>query len=419
MASEYVNTVMVTQKTLARLENELMMVKFVTREFDDKFAVEGDKFGVTLNIRKPVYYKGRDGNAFRPEDTIETTVPLTINQPTGWDNEIPDMEMKFTVDRWMERYGNGAASIIANKIDTRLNLRIAQLSQSVGILGTDPTSVGLYATAKATLTNLGVPRTELCALISPFQEVNALGFQSNLFNPQTDIAKQYETGTMSTGTPLGMKWTMGQNVPVQTSGAYAGTPIVASLGAVGADGTTNTVNLSGLTNNITGWALAGDIIGFAGSLATNQASHNNTTQLKQFRVVSNVNSDGGGLGTVTIDPPMNPATDSAYQNVSALPAVNAAVFMYGQGAATQSQVASKTGSLGSVFHKAAFAFAAVPLGLPQEGVKSQQVRNERLGIAMRYMRGFDIRSNSNLTRFDVACGDALLQGQFGIRVCGS
>ncbi|HLG97163.1 MAG TPA: hypothetical protein VKX49_12700 [Bryobacteraceae bacterium] len=48
MANELLNPVAILQESLMRWENNLVFAKQVNREFDDRFAVPGDKIGLTV-----------------------------------------------------------------------------------------------------------------------------------------------------------------------------------------------------------------------------------------------------------------------------------------------------------------------------------------------------------------------------------
>ena len=45
MANELLNPVALTKESLMRWENNLVMAKFVDRQFSDSFALEGEKIG--------------------------------------------------------------------------------------------------------------------------------------------------------------------------------------------------------------------------------------------------------------------------------------------------------------------------------------------------------------------------------------
>lgn len=68
---------------LLRWENNAVAAKFVNRDYDDKFAVPGDKIGFTYNARVPVRFRGRMGDGIRPEAIVETVVPITIDKLWG------------------------------------------------------------------------------------------------------------------------------------------------------------------------------------------------------------------------------------------------------------------------------------------------------------------------------------------------
>ncbi len=82
-------------------------------------------------------------------------------------------------------------------------------------------------------------------------------------------------------------------------GAGGGTPIVA-----GADQTGSTLDISGAPNSITNWLRDGDIIQLAGKQLVYDAA-------------ANINTDGSGLATITIHPPIfegdSPANGAAVE----------------------------------------------------------------------------------------------------------
>lgn len=46
MANELLNPVVIVADSMVRLENQTTMMKFVNREFDDRFAVPNEKAGL-------------------------------------------------------------------------------------------------------------------------------------------------------------------------------------------------------------------------------------------------------------------------------------------------------------------------------------------------------------------------------------
>ena len=82
-------------------------------------------------------------------------------------------------------------------------------------------------------------------------------------------------------------------------GAGGGTPVVN-----GANQTGSTINISGLPNNLTGWARAGDMLGIGGQLVM---------------VTASVNSNGSGQAAVSIVPPQRVAPSNGSAIVVAAP----------------------------------------------------------------------------------------------------
>ena len=52
MANSLLTIDMITRKSLAILENNLVLSRNINRQYDDSFAVEGAKIGSSLRIRR-------------------------------------------------------------------------------------------------------------------------------------------------------------------------------------------------------------------------------------------------------------------------------------------------------------------------------------------------------------------------------
>ena len=83
------------------------------------------------------------------------------------------------------------------------------------------------------------------------------------------------------------------------TGTGGGTPVVNGAGQTGA-----TINISGLPNSLTGWALPGDMLGIGGELKM---------------VTASVDSNGSGQATVNVEPPQRVAPANGSAIVTAAP----------------------------------------------------------------------------------------------------
>ena len=72
----------ITQEALMVLENECVFADGVTKDYDDRFAVDGAKIGATINVRRPARFIGTTGPNLNIEDFNETYVPvILVNSP--------------------------------------------------------------------------------------------------------------------------------------------------------------------------------------------------------------------------------------------------------------------------------------------------------------------------------------------------
>ena len=59
MSNQLLTISMITNEALRILTNQLVFTRAVSRQYDDKFAIEGAKIGTTINLRKPPRYNTR------------------------------------------------------------------------------------------------------------------------------------------------------------------------------------------------------------------------------------------------------------------------------------------------------------------------------------------------------------------------
>ena len=276
----------------------------------------------------------------------------------------------------------------------------------VGTAGTTPNALLTYLGARVKLQNEGVPADTYAAVINPIAQATIVDALKGLFNSQPELAAQYKEGNM--GMAAGFKWSMDQNVGVQTIGALGGTPLV------------NGASQSGSTLVTDGWTAAaatrlnvGDVFTIANVFAVNPQNRQSTGQLRQFVVTALGVSDGSGNMTISISPSIvgpNGTTATQYQNVDSLPADNAALTIYGSANAVTPQ--------NLVFHRDAFAFASADLDLPNGVDMARRVSSKQVGMSLRLVRAYDINSDRFPCRFDLLGGWATIRPEFACRVAG-
>jgi hypothetical protein len=356
-----------------------------------------------LNIRKPVRFVGRVGQALQLEDLTETSVPLTLTTQRGVDFVVTTQDLALSIDDFSERFVVPNIANVANFIDFDGMSQYINVYNEIGTPGTIPNAALTYLQAGQRLDEEAAPRDNLRALvISPAMQAVIIDTLKGLFHSADRIEEQYEKGTIGLG--LGFKWSMDQNCRTQTVGAQGGTPVVNAANQTG-----NSITSSGWSNS-TQVLNAGDVITFASVFAVNPQSKQSTGYLRQFVVTQNVTSNGSGVATIPIQGPggLGIVTAGPFQTVTASPANNASITVNGAGGTTSSR--------GLAFHRDAFtaAFADLPLvgGVDMCG----RVSDKQLGVSLRVVRAYDINMDRLPLRSDVLYGWQTIYPELACRV---
>lgn len=400
MANQLLTIGQVTREALDVLENNLTFTKFIRHDFDDQYGIAGAKIGTVLNIRKPPRYVGRVGQGLQLEDATETQVPLTLTTQRGVDIAFSTADLKLSIDDFADRFIKPGIASVANNIDLDGMQQYLKVYNTIGTPGTVPNALLTYLTAGQRLDEEATPRDDQrSVVISPAMQAVIVDALKGLFQSSSDIAEQYEKGTM--GKVIGFKWSMDQNTPTQTIGALGGTPTVNAGGQTGASLVTN------------GWTAAaatrlnqGDVFTIAGVFAVNPQSRQSTGSLRNFVATSAAASDGSGNMTIQISPSI--VTSGPFQTVTASPAASAPITVYG--------AANTVTPQGLAFHKDAFVIASADLPLVEGVDKCQRVRSKQLGFSLRMIRAYDINTDRLPCRTDVLYGHQTLYPELACRV---
>lgn len=415
MADNLITSTVILNKTMQVLHNESAFLGAINTEFNDEFAKKGMKAGATVYPRRPVQFRVRDGATASLQDVNETSVAVTVEPEFGIDFDFTEFDRTLSVDDFSKRYMMPAGKRLATELDTRIATRFYQsVANWSGTAGTTPSTALSMLKAAAILDDVACPRDGLrTASLNPLAMAYMVDGLKGLLNDGGIIGKQTKTGLLQTN--LGMDFQMSQNVPTHTVGPLGGTPLVdgANQGTTTAVVTENpyAATTSLLTKGWTAAAAArltkGDVVTLAGVYAVNLENKNVLPYLKQFVVTANVSSTAGGAGTLILSPAIIAA--GAYQNVSALPADNAAVTVV-------TGTASTAYPQNMIFHKDAFTMVTVAMDVPNGMDMAEQITYE--GVNLRFVRGYDITNNKRISRFDLMAGFGALRPEWAVRVTG-
>ena len=164
MSNQLVTCSIIAKEALAVLENMLGFSANVNRDWASEYTSNmsrGYAPGQTINIKRPPRYTYRSGRVAAPQATIETTVPLTLQQG-GTDLSFTSIERTLSLKQ-LENKLQAAMATVANEID-RQGLALARFStfNAIGTQGTLPNTqalaLGAFLGVNQRLDEMGAPR---------------------------------------------------------------------------------------------------------------------------------------------------------------------------------------------------------------------------------------------------------------------
>jgi hypothetical protein len=392
MANALLTPSVITKEALAILHQKLNFVGNINTQYDDQYAKSGAKIGNDLKIRLPNEFTVRTGATLSSQDVAESSTTLTVDTQKGVDFTFSSEELTMHIDEFKDRYLEPAMSVLAANIESdalSMYKDVYNFYSGVGAAN----SFGNITQAQKLLTDSLAPYGDRSYLHNPQSVVDMLADTKGLFQDSSSISKQYKDGQL--GKIAGFEHYENTLMPVHTTGTAAATTgyLVNGASQSGAD-----LTVDGGTTTF----LKGDVITIAGVNRVHPETKANTGVLQQFVVTAN---SGSSATTLAVSPSIT--ATGGRQNVSAVPADNAAISKVGGGASADWQETL-------AFSKNAFAFATADLILPN-GVDFA-AREVSDGISMRIVRDYAISSDTMPCRIDVLYGYKAIRPQLAARV---
>jgi hypothetical protein len=392
MANALLTPSVITKEALAILHQKLNFVGNINTQYDDQYAKSGAKIGNDLKIRLPNEFTVRSGATLSSQDVAESSTTLTVDTQKGVDFTFSSEELTMHIDEFKDRYLEPAMSVLASNIESdalSMYKDVYNFYSGVGAAN----SFGNITQAQKLLTDSLAPYGDRSYLHNPQSVVDMLADTKGLFQDSSSISKQYKDGQL--GKIAGFEHYENTLMPVHTTGTAAATT---GYLVNGASQSGSSLTVDGGTTTF----LKGDVITIAGVNRVHPETKANTGVLQQFVVTA----DSGTSATTLAVSPAITATGGR-QNVSAVPADNAAISKIGGGASADWQETL-------AFSKNAFAFATADLILPN-GVDFA-AREVSDGISMRIVRDYAISSDTMPCRIDVLYGYKAIRPQLAARV---
>jgi|TARA_R110001599_G_scaffold186157_1_gene380444 hypothetical protein len=392
MANALLTPSVITKEALAILHQKLNFVTNINTQYDDQYAKSGAKIGNDLKIRLPNEFTVRSGATLSSQDVAEASTTLTVDTQKGVDFTFSSEELTMHIDEFKDRYLEPAMSVLAANMESDALSMYKDVYNFYSGVGAANSFANITQAQKLLTDNLA-PYGNRSYLHNPQSVVDMLADTKGLFQDSASISKQYKDGQL--GKIAGFEHYENTLMPVHTTGTAAATTGYLVNGA----------SQSGASLTVDGGTttfLKGDIITIAGVNRVHPETKADTGVLQQFVVTAN---SGTSATTLAISPAIT--ATGGRQNVSAVPADNAALVKIGggNGADWQETLA---------FSKNAFAFATADLILPN-GVDFA-AREVMDGISMRIVRDYAIASDTMPCRIDVLYGYKAIRPQLAARV---
>lgn len=402
MANQLLTIGGITREAIRLFMNSNAFIGNIEKQYDNSFAKTGAKIGQQLRIRLPNDYVVSDGPALSVQDTNEQQTTITVATQRHVDTSFNSVDMTMSLDDYSDIIlapkinnlaGNVASTImsgvtvaqgpfagtVVNGAEGGICNYVANVDGSNNII--NPTSE-TWLTAGANLDSNSAQVQSRKAILDPFTMARTVSSLSGLFNPATEISRQYRNARMYDA--LNFEWFQDQTVVNHTVGTFS------------AGGTVNTGGQTGTTvvvNAITGTLKKGDIITFAGVNGVNRVTKQTTGTLRQFVVTADALTGATSISIYpAIVPPVN-GQPAQYQTVTASPINGAAMALVATAGATYRQ--------NFVYAKQAVTMVTADLEMPPN-VKG--AREQMDGVSMRAVTQYVIGTDQTADRLDVLFG---------------
>ncbi len=382
--------------------NELTVIKGFNTKWEKDFGQASMKIGDTELIRKPQRWLPKTGMGYQPQPISDTYATLTIDRNVQIGFDWGAFEDVLSIQNEHERYFVTATNQQANQWDDwAAEFAYLNTQHVTGILGTNPTSLqtsqDLFLSAYAILQEMGCPKKDLTAVLSPRLSAAVVSWMNTNFNPQSDLGTQYRSGDLMTRLLGFDRVSVDANIRSHQAGTFVGTPAVA------------TASVNGDTQLLTsGWTAGdtlnpGDEFSVAATKDVNPKNRRSTGQPRPFVVGGSVTltADSGGLMTIPLGGgDVMYDQSQQYANLDNLPAAGALITVF-DGTTSPS---GKRGAQAVAFGRQAFGFACIALPKLSGCYIAEVVTDPETGISLAIHKGSDLRTYEKISRVDTAGG---------------
>lgn len=390
--------------TADQFDNYVRLVSEFSRKYEGAWSESGAKIGYTTQVRLPQRDVTVEGQALQVQPIQNQTVPITINHQLQVAHSWSSADDQIAIED-ARQYDISAGKSMAGKWDVIAATEVyTKVYFQIGAPGVPLSSDQGWLDGVAKLTNVGVPDSDLCAIIDMKTHSKLLGANIGAFNPQTQISEYFRTGQFNAGALGVSAWKKDSNLATHVTGTFTtSTPQV--------DGALQT----GSTLLTKGWGTyavkAGDTFYLSGVNAVNPITYVDSGDPQAFVLLAD--QSGSSAATFSFSPAI--ITSGALQTVTASPANNATINFVGSTGVVNATMAAQTSKQSLLFDPGAFAFVMADLPAKLAGAVAGRFKSEVDKMSFRYVDQYNIQTDQLPKRFDSIGGVAVILPYFALR----
>ena len=377
MANTFLTPSVIAREALLLLESNMVAASLFDRRYESMFT-GNEKVGDTITIRRrdDAAVTEYNGSTVTEQELTETGVTLQLEKHYDATIKVTSVDMTLEIQQFSEQILAPTMLNIAETVDAYALTKLKDLPNvfgpSASAVGALPASIADMASVRKGMNDLKIPMRGRMQIASTEYEQELLSVDSFVEADKAGTTQALREASI--GRLLGLDTFMDQNVDSTTH----------TTGAGGEAGTINGAHAKGATS------LTVASMGNAATYLTNDIL--NIAGYGGVVVAANATMDGSGDGTITIKEPLRDAV-----------ADTTVITPY--------ETDDSWELHGAAFHPRAFAFATVPLALPQGGFGSANMADR--GLSIRVVYDYDRNLKSDVLSLDVLCGAKMVDGRLG------
>lgn len=397
---------MIAREAAAMLLEKSVFIRSVSRdrEQDVRKEVDGYKKGGKVTIRVPPVPVVTDGNVINQDDqninAQEQEVVLKVDTHKHVALQFGVYERELELSDYKERFLKPAVNSLASVVDADILKKAIITVNNFTLYGANEKHpLAPFGRIRSAMNRALSPDSDRKVITSSDLQNDIVDNSGTLFNPNTEIAKQYKEGYV--GRARGFDFFESEHIWSLTNAKTSGITTNAAAQTGG------TLAVKGLANGDV--IEAGQVFEIPGVYMIHPLTRQKTAHLMQFTVLEKVIA-GGATSTLKIYPEIIPNLDANGKRVA-----NATVDK----TAADSAVLVFVGNEGDLIEQAlafdphAFAAAFVPIGVIPNA-EGYMFKSD--SFALTVQTGGDIQTLTTDTRLDVLYGFTTVRGNHAGRV---